>query len=117
MHHDDETKHADRIVLWRNLNLCWEALGQKQKDITEQALRTRQQPLNFMSAATITETAEAIIAICDQIEQYGLVDYELGFWEEQILHLFATCLDLQQGDNHNDDGSGAPKSNSRAGHT
>lgn len=70
-----------------------------------------------MSAATITETGDQLVALCDQIEQYGLVDYELGIWEEQILHLFSTCLDLlQQGDN-NTTSSSVAGSSSRIGHT
>lgn len=32
--------------------------------------------------------------MCDQLEQYGLVDYEMGIWEEQITHIFAVCLEL-----------------------
>lgn len=26
-----------------------------------------------------------LINICDQLEPYGLVDYEIGVWEEEIL--------------------------------
>lgn len=32
--------------------------------------------------------------MCDQIEVHGLVDFELGIWEEQITHIFTVCLDL-----------------------
>lgn len=26
-----------------------------------------------------------LIQLCDQLEQYGLVDYQMGVWEEEIL--------------------------------
>lgn len=39
---------------------------------------------------------DKLIQLCDQIEKYGLVDYELGIWEEQIVGVFTQCLDLLQ---------------------
>lgn len=94
LHHDDESRHAERIELWQHINLCWEALGQKQKDITEEALRSRRQPGDVLSAEAITELANELIGLCDQLEQYGLVDFEMGIWEEQIIHILTLCLDL-----------------------
>ncbi|KIX10614.1 uncharacterized protein Z518_01698 [Rhinocladiella mackenziei CBS 650.93] len=94
LHHDDETRQAERIGLWREFNLCWEALGQKQKDITEEALRTRRQPADVLSADTIKSLVDELVSLCDQLEQYGLVDFEMGIWEEQIVHIFTVCLDL-----------------------
>ena len=94
LHHDDETRHSERLELWREFNLCWEALGQKQKDITEEVLRTRRQSTDILSAATITSLVDDLISMCDQIEHYGLVDFEMGIWEEQITHIFTVCLDL-----------------------
>ncbi|KIV91055.1 hypothetical protein PV10_05640 [Exophiala mesophila] len=94
LHHDDESRHAERIELWQHINLCWEALGQKQKDITEEALRSRRQPNDVLSAEAITNLANELIGLCDQLEQYGLVDFEMGIWEEQIIHILTLCLDL-----------------------
>lgn len=37
---------------------------------------------------------EELISLCDQIEQHGLVDYDMGVWEEQIVTLYSQCLDL-----------------------
>ncbi|KAK5945020.1 hypothetical protein PMZ80_002223 [Knufia obscura] len=94
LHHDDEESHEPRLLLWRELNHAWEALGQRQKSITENALRIRQQPLDFLSATNIQDLIEQLIRLCDQIEKYGLVDYEMGIWEEQIVDIFTQCLDL-----------------------
>lgn len=35
-----------------------------------------------------------IIGWCDQLEKYGLVDYEMGFWEERILEVMGYALTL-----------------------
>ncbi len=94
MHHDDEAKHADRIELWQQFNIAWEALGQKQKEVTEAALRTRTQAADILTSEVITILMDALVGMCDQLEPYGLVDFEMGIWEEQITHLFTVCLDL-----------------------
>ncbi|KAK5467995.1 hypothetical protein LTS15_000968 [Exophiala xenobiotica] len=94
LQHDDESRYEERIELWTELNLCWEALAQKQKEITEEALRTTRLPADILSGETITHLVDELVSLCDQLEQYGLVDFELGIWEEQITHIFTVCLDL-----------------------
>jgi len=69
-------------------------LGQKQKDITEEALQARRQPADILSADTIQKMVDELILLCDQIEQHGLIDYDMGVWEEQIISIFSQCLDL-----------------------
>jgi hypothetical protein len=94
LHHDDENKLAERIDFWQSFNLSWEALGQKQREITEAALRTRSRPPDMLTSEKITNMVHELIGMCDQLEQYGLVDFEMGIWEEQIVHIFTVCLDL-----------------------
>lgn len=94
MHHDDEEEHPQRVALWRELNHAWEALGQKQKSITEIALRTQQQPTDYLTGKNIQDLIDKLIQLCDAIEKHGLVDYEMGIWEEQIIDVFIRCLDL-----------------------
>jgi hypothetical protein len=31
------------------------------------------------------EMGKTLIQLCDQLEQHGLVDYQMGIWEEEIL--------------------------------
>lgn len=31
------------------------------------------------------EMGKDLIQLCDQLEQHGLVDYQMGIWEEEIL--------------------------------
>lgn len=94
LHHDDEEDNQSRILTWRELNHAWEALGQKQKSITETAIRTRQQPQDFLTSNSIHNLIEKLTQLCDQVEKFGLVDYEMGIWEEQIVDIFIQCLNL-----------------------
>ncbi|RMZ86017.1 hypothetical protein DV737_g324, partial [Chaetothyriales sp. CBS 132003] len=96
LHHDDESQYAERMKVWRAFNLCWEALGQKQKDVCEDALRTGRMPGDMLAAGTIHRMVDELLSLCDQLEQYGLVDYEMGVAEEEITHIFTLCLDLLQ---------------------
>src|ERR1700712_343503 len=87
-------KHAERMQLWLEFNVAWEALGQKQKELTEEALRIRRSPSDLLSADTIKSLMDDLVGWCDHLEPYGLVDFEMGIWEEQITHIFIVCLDL-----------------------
>jgi hypothetical protein len=80
--------------LWRDFNLAWEALGLKQKDILEEALRSERQPPDMLTADKLHAMVEELIGLIDNVEQHGLVDYDMGVWEDQIVHIFTQCLDL-----------------------
>lgn len=67
---------------------------QKQKDLTEALLRSgghrRRQPLQslpatMLSADTMEKIGQELIRFCDLVEPHGLVDYQMGIWEEEIL--------------------------------
>lgn len=96
LHHDDESRYNEQLQRWRNFNLCWEAFGQRQKDMTEEALRTGRQPADLLSSEKIHTIIDELLSLCDQLEPYGLVDYEMGIAEEQITHIFTVCLDMLQ---------------------
>lgn len=47
-----------------------------------------QQPLRsqtLLSKAMIKKIGNELIRLCDGIERYGLIDYQYGVWEEQII--------------------------------
>jgi hypothetical protein len=44
-----------------------------------------QQPQSLMSQDFITKMAKDLIRMCDLIEKHGLVDYQYGVAEEQIM--------------------------------
>lgn len=70
-------------------------------------------PGNVLQGAVLERMGEALVSFCDGVEKYGLVDYQMGVWEEEImsskacpfLHLLESqlmrsqvltqCLDLQ----------------------
>ncbi|KAL1953112.1 hypothetical protein VTO42DRAFT_3592 [Malbranchea cinnamomea] len=91
---DDQNLHAERIKLWSEFNLCWLALCQKQKEMTQQMLEWGGQLENALTADTLKKMGEELVRLCDRLEQYGLVDYEMGVWEEEILCVLCQCLDL-----------------------
>lgn len=82
---DEQDLHAERIKLWHEFNLCWLALFQKQKDVTLEMVERGIQPNNILTTDTLNTMGEELIRLCDRLEQYGLVDYEIGVWEEELL--------------------------------
>lgn len=74
--------------MWTEFNTCWLAVLQRQKDDTQHLMDTGQPPVPPQSTlpATLLESmAEALVSLCDGLEKYGLVDYQMGVWEEEIM--------------------------------
>ncbi|KAL8643246.1 MAG: hypothetical protein Q9228_000140 [Teloschistes exilis] len=84
---DDQTLREERLKLWSEFNLCWLAVLQRQKDETQIILDTGQPPPpgSLLRAESLENMAETLVQLCDGIEKYGLVDYQMGVWEEEIL--------------------------------
>ena len=80
--------------MWKDFNICWLALGQKQKDLTEEAMHYRTSAPNIIRSESLQAMIDELIKLCDAIEQHGLVDYDRGVWEEEIVNVFSQCLDL-----------------------
>lgn len=40
---------------------------------------------SLLSSDMMENMGKELIQLCDQMEQYGLVDYQMGIWEEEIL--------------------------------
>lgn len=87
------TKHRQ---LWHEFNICWLSLCQKQKDLTEallrngghrrrQSLQSHSLPATMLSADSMEKMGQELIRLCDLVEPHGLVDYQMGIWEEEIL--------------------------------
>lgn len=54
--------------------------------------------VNLIREAALEGMGEALIGLCDGVEKYGLVDYQMGVWEEEILSgevCPATLLELK----------------------
>ncbi|KAL8764259.1 MAG: hypothetical protein Q9184_000228 [Pyrenodesmia sp. 2 TL-2023] len=116
---DYRLSREDRLNVWKEFNTCWLAVLQRQKDDTQQMMDTGQPPVppqNLLQAALLERMAEALVSLCDGLEKYGLVDYEMGVWEEEIMSsearrftasrnltnsggaVLTQCLDLLEGD-------------------
>lgn len=84
---DDEALYSDRLKLWNDFNICWLAVCQKQKDMIHDLLQLGQSPPNtsLLSTEAMEDLGRGLIQLCDKMESHGLVDYQMGIWEEEIL--------------------------------
>lgn len=42
-------------------------------------------PQELMRMDFLENIGQEIVGLCDRIEQHGLVDYQMGVWEEEII--------------------------------
>ncbi|KAL2786379.1 hypothetical protein BJX66DRAFT_342204 [Aspergillus keveii] len=87
---DHQLPCPEHLSIWQDFNITWLALCQRHIDIgripgTGGSLLKRDQLENI---------AWILIEIGDRLEPKGLVDYEIGVWEEEILSGLCRCLDL-----------------------
>lgn len=86
---DDEyqKRHTERMQLWNDFNICWLAVCQRQKDLTQDVVASGRQPpqASLLNRDRMEAMGKELIQLCDQMEQHGLVDYQMGIWEEEIL--------------------------------
>ncbi|KAB8212928.1 hypothetical protein BDV33DRAFT_210699 [Aspergillus novoparasiticus] len=99
---DNPVLYPRQLLLWNKLNICFLAICQRQKDITEATLKANA-PLSpgCLSISQIETLVNELICLSDRIEDDGLVDYEMGFWEEEILSILDQCLSLSNTINSN----------------
>ncbi|QDS77760.1 hypothetical protein FKW77_004955 [Venturia effusa] len=85
---DDETMHRDRIKLWEEFNTAWLSALQRQKEMTMEMLDTGQRPhhpQSLLEADQMEGMGKELVRLCDIMEKHGLVDYQMGVWEEEII--------------------------------
>ncbi|KAI8369667.1 hypothetical protein BD560DRAFT_330032 [Blakeslea trispora] len=75
---DDHPYNAiDREQFWAGLNNCWlYALAQRHEPSSDAERMTDQH---------LYSLREMVVKWADKLERYGLVDYEMGWWEADIL--------------------------------
>ena len=81
---DDQNLHGERIKLWNDFNHAWLAMFQRQKEMMESGEQV-QRPQSLISKDGLQRMGKELIRLCDSIERHGLVDYQYGVWEEQII--------------------------------
>ncbi len=85
---DDQALQAERLKMWSDFNTCWLAVLQKQKDNTQAMIDSGQPlplPQNLLQENFLERMARELIHWCDGLERHGLVDYQMGVWEEEIM--------------------------------
>jgi hypothetical protein len=94
---DDETHYAQRLKLWEEFNTCWLSTLQKQKAMTQEMINSGQRPQppqTLIDYDTLEKMGTQLVKNCDNMEKHGLVDYQMGVWEEEIIAMLTSCLDL-----------------------
>ena len=91
---DNQAIHGERLRLWRDFNYCWLAYLTRQLDDSRRIL-ARGQSLapgqRVLSKAALQNLGDELTKLCDGLEKAGLVDYEMGVWEEEIINCLFSC--------------------------
>lgn len=80
--------HDDRIRLWDEFNRAWLATLQAQYEISEEWIRANQplrEPRSIMTQQNLETLSRELVRLCDSVEKHGLVDYQMGVAEEEIM--------------------------------
>lgn len=80
--------HRDRIKLWEEFNTAWLSALQRQKELTIEMLDTGQRPhhpQSLLESDQMEGMGKELVRLCDIMEKHGLVDYQMGVWEEEIV--------------------------------
>ncbi|GFF44600.1 hypothetical protein IFM51744_05860 [Aspergillus udagawae] len=76
-------------TFWHQFNICWLAFGQRILDFHR---NLNSPPDRLIQLIQLVDSASSyVITIGDKLEKWGLVDYEMGIWEEEILSIFSRC--------------------------
>jgi hypothetical protein len=81
---DDQNLHDERIKLWNDFNHAWLAMFQRQKEMMESGQQL-QRGQSLVPQDGLQKMGKDLVRLCDSIERHGLVDYQYGVWEEQII--------------------------------
>ncbi|OHW91109.1 hypothetical protein CSPAE12_10270 [Colletotrichum incanum] len=108
---DDQNLHGDRIKLWNDFNHAWLALFQMQKDMMEPG-RQLQRSQTLVTKEGLEKMGKELVRLCDGIERHGLVDYQYGVWEQQIIEILEACLDQYEANEESSGNGGAAQTGS-----
>ena len=85
---DDEATYNDKLKLWDDFNTCWLATLQRQKEMSQTMIETGQRPAppqSLLEFDFMEGMGKDLVRLCDQMEKFGLVDYQMGVREEEII--------------------------------
>ena len=103
---DEQELYGDRARLWNEFNTCWLVVLEKEKEMLQEYTATGQAPQpprEILREEMLERMGRELIALCDSMERHGLVDYQMGVWEEEILGgelttelLFPNCCEKKK---------------------
>ncbi|KAF2466280.1 uncharacterized protein BDR25DRAFT_77077 [Lindgomyces ingoldianus] len=94
---DEENQYTQRLKLWEEFNNCWLTTLQRQKEVMQDMITTGQRPQppqSLIDPDYLEKMGTQLVKNCDNMEKHGLVDYQMGVWEEEIIAMLTACLDL-----------------------
>ena len=84
MTRDDPALRDERIRLWDEFNRAWLTALQTQFEMTQRMFRHNlTQPI--MNVQVLEHLSRQLVKLCDDVESHGLVDYQMGVAEEEIM--------------------------------
>jgi len=92
---DDQESYDRRLELWGEFNHCWLALLQRQLSETQKMRELQQESVdaqNTLSKEILERLGDILTSQCDKLEGLGLVDYQMGVWEEEIVDSKQTAV-------------------------
>ncbi|KAM3422694.1 hypothetical protein BST61_g181 [Cercospora zeina] len=98
---DDDNLHDERIRLWDEFNRAWLVTLERQRELTQEYIRNQglREPQSIMTAQILEHLSRELVRLCDSVEKHGLVDYQMGVAEEEIMDLLIECLNVLDPDN------------------
>jgi hypothetical protein len=75
LHVDNPDTLQQHRNLWWSFNISWLSAFQRYIDY----------PINDLDTDEMERMGQILIQFADNVEGYGLVDYQMGIWEEEIL--------------------------------
>ncbi|KAK9363490.1 hypothetical protein V1504DRAFT_170050 [Lipomyces starkeyi] len=89
---DNSLPYDCRLQFWRLFNRSWIGVISRNWLMSGGGTTVAQGPTS-LTRQQLEDMAELVISLSDNVQRYGLVDYELGVWEELILDGIQCMLD------------------------
>ncbi|CCF40762.1 hypothetical protein CH063_11243 [Colletotrichum higginsianum] len=82
-----------------------------QKDMMEPG-RQLQRSQTLITKEGLEKMGKELVRLCDGIERHGLVDYQYGVWEQQIIEILEACIDQYEANEESSGNSGTAQTGS-----
>ncbi|KAL9124554.1 MAG: hypothetical protein Q9217_006125 [Psora testacea] len=93
---DDRVRYRERLKFWQNFHLCWLAFLQRQFEDTQMMHAARgvlPSGSSLLTMDLLEQLGDEVVRLSDGLQKHGLVDYEMGFGEEEVIKMVEKCID------------------------